>query len=96
MNVGDASLAHKQICYSHIDTQAENKRNFEFSDDLMNLHRVAVNETTLISEITSIIYEVIMIIVLGQGKNLQSILHDDYCEELAFLYLFPREKLAIR
>ena len=57
LNVADASLALEQTCNNNIDTQVENKLNFELLDDPLNLHRVAANETTLISEIPGIIDE---------------------------------------
>ena len=65
-------------------------------DDPLNLHRVAASETTLISEIPSIIGEDNIAIAPGQGKTPLSILHDDYCEELAFPYLFPTGKFGYK
>ena len=68
--------------------------NFELLDDPLNLHKVAAIETTLMSEIPSIINEDNITIAPGQGKTLLSILRDDYCEELALLYLFPTRKFG--
>ena len=61
-------------------------------DDPLNLHRVAANETTLISEIPSIIDEDNITIAPGQGNTSLLILRDHYCEELASPYLFPTGK----
>ena len=96
LNVADASFAHEQTCNNHPDTRTENKLNFELLDDPLNLHRVAANETTLISEIPGIIDEDNITIAPGQGKTPLSILHDDYCEELAFPYLFPTGKFGYK
>ena len=65
-------------------------------DDPLNLHRVAANETTLISEIPGIIDEDNITIAPGQGKTLLSIVRDDYCEELAFPYLLPTGKFGYK
>ena len=65
-------------------------------DDPLNLHRAAANETTLIPEIPGIIDEDNITIAPGQGKTPLSILHDDYCEKLAFPYLFPTEKFGYK
>ena len=65
-------------------------------DDPLNLHRAATNEATLIPEIPGIIDEDNITIAPGQGKTPLSILHDDYCEKLAFPYLFPTEKFGYK
>ena len=65
-------------------------------DDPLNLHRVAANETTLISEIPDIIDEGNITIAPGQGRFLVSILRDDYCEKLAFSYLFSTGKFGYK
>ena len=65
-------------------------------DDPLKLHRVAASETTLISEIPGIIDEDNITIAPGQGKTPLPILRDDYCEELAFPYLFPTEKFGYK
>ena len=65
-------------------------------DDPLNLHRAAANEATLIPEIPGIIDEDNITIAPGQGKTPLSILHDDYCEKLAFPYLFPTEKFGYK
>ena len=96
LNAVDASFAHEQTCNNHPDTQIENKLNFELLDDPLNLHRVAANETTLISEIPGIIDEDNITIAPGQGKTLLSIVRDDYCEELAFPYLLPTGKFGYK
>ena len=62
-------------------------------DDPLNLHRVAANEITLISEIPSIIDEDNITIAPGQGNTSLLILRDDYCDKLASPYLFPTGKV---
>ena len=96
LNVTDASFAHEQTCNNHPDTRIKSKLNFELLDDPLNFHRVAANETTLISEIPGIIDEDNITIAPGQGKNPLSILRDNYCEELAFPYLFPTGKFGYK
>ena len=96
LNVADASLAHEQTCNNLPDTQVKNKPNFELLDDPLNLHRLAANETTLTAEIPSIIGEDNITIAPMQGKTPLSILRDDYCEGLAFPYLFPTGKFGYK
>ena len=64
--------------------------------DPLNFRRVVANETTLISEIPSIIGEDNGTITPGQDKTLLSILRDDYCEELVSPYLFPTGKFPYK
>ena len=59
-------------------------------EDLLNMHRTATNETTLISEIPSIINEKNVIIAPGQRKTPASSLGDEFCQEQAFPYLLPK------
>ena len=96
LNVTDVSFAHEQTCNNHPDTRIKSKLNFELLDDPLNFHRVAANETTLISEIPGIIDEDNITIAPGQGKTPLPILRDDYCKELAFPYLFPTEKFGYK
>ena len=88
LNFADGSLAAEQTCNNYADAEVENKLNFQLLDDPLNLHRVAANETSLISELPSIIDEDNIIIAQGQGNTSLSILHDDFSEELASPYLF--------
>ena len=76
--------------------QVQNKLNFEMLNGSLNLRRTAVNETTLISEIPSIIDEDNIPVAPEQGETPRSILRDDYCEELAFLYLFSQGKFGYK
>ena len=57
----------------------------------LNIHRFPLNEATLISEIPNLINEENVIIAPGQGKNLVSILSDEFCEERTFPYLLPAD-----
>ena len=58
-------------------------------DDPLKAHRAAGYKTTLVPEIPTIIEDDNVIIAPGRGKTPFSVLKDDHCEELAFLYLFP-------
>ena len=74
----------------------ENASQVEYTsvEDPLNMHRISTNETTLMSEIPNIIYEENVIIVPGQGKLPVSILGNEFCEEQAFAYLFPKGKFG--
>ena len=61
---------------------------------ILNMHRTATNETTLISEILNIINEENVIIAPGQGKTPVSILGDEFCQAQAFPYLLPKGKFG--
>ena len=58
------------------------------------MHKTASNETTLVSEITNIINNENIIIAAGQEKKTASILSDESCEEQAFTYLLPKDKVG--
>ena len=45
-------------------------------EDALNMHRTALNETTLVSEIPNIINKENVLIAPGQGKKTVSILND--------------------
>ena len=53
-------------------------------EDSLNMHRIASNETTLISEIPDIIIEENVIIAPRQGKIVVSISSDQFCKEQAY------------
>ena len=63
-------------------------------DNSLNIHRTALNKTTLVSEIPNIINEE-MFITLGQGKKTVLILSEKFCEEQAFPYHLLKVNLAI-
>ena len=50
-------------------------------DNSLNIHRTALNKTTLVSEIPNIINEEMFIITLGQGKKPVPILSEKFCGE---------------
>ena len=56
------------------------------------MHRTALNKTALVSEMPIIIDKESVIIAPRQWKTPVSLLHEDACEELAFPYLFPKDK----
>ena len=61
---------------------------FESVDDPLNAHRPAGYGTTPVPEIPRTINDDNVIMAPGQGKTPVSILNDNHCEELTFLYLF--------
>ena len=65
---------------------------FTLVEDPINMHRTALNETSLVSEIPNTIDKENVIIVPGQGKTPVSILSDEFCEKQAFTHLFPKDK----
>ena len=69
---------------------------FESVDDPLNAHRAAGYETTLVSEIPTIIEDNNVIMAPGQGKTPVSVLNDDHCEKLAFPYFFPTGKFGYK
>ena len=63
------------------------------TNDPLNVHKNASNETTLVSQLPSISYQE-NVIVPGQGKTLLSVLNDDICEKLEFPCLSAKWKLG--
>ena len=72
----------------------ENAGQLEYAsvEDSLNMLRIAINETTLISESPNIINEENVMIAPGQGKSPDAIFGDELCEEQAFAYLLPKGK----
>lgn len=61
------------------------------------MHQTAAsNETSLISEMPYIINNENIIIILGQGKKLVSVLSDELCEEQAFSYSLSKGKFGYK
>ena len=56
----------------------------------------ASNETSLVSEMPYIINNENIIIILGQGKKLVSVLSDELCEEQAFSYSLSKSKFGYK
>ena len=57
------------------------------------MHRIASNETTLVSNIANIVNNENIIIAPGQGKTPVSVLSDEFCEEHSLIF-FPQVNLA--
>ena len=68
---------------SIVDDLAPN--HFEEIDNPLENHRLGAHETTLISNIPQ---SEVLIIASGKGKQPMAILNDQYCEELAYPYIF--------
>ena len=64
-------------------------------EDSLNMYKTASNETTLVSEIPSIIDEENVVIAPGQEEKIVPILSDEFCEEQSFQgefsYKSPRD-----
>ena len=58
------------------------------------MHRTGLNETALVSEMPIVLDKKNVIMRPGQGKIPASLLHDNTCEELAFLYSFSKGKFG--
>ena len=67
---------------------------FALVEDLLNMHRTASNETTLVSQIPNIINDENVIISPGQRKKIVSILSDEFWEVQSFPYLLPKGKFG--
>ena len=63
-------------------------------EDFLNMHRIASNETTLVSEIPYMINEENDTITPREGKILISVLDDKLCEEQVFPYLLCKGKFG--
>ena len=72
------------------DTETE----YASVEDSLNMHRIALNETTLVSEIPSIINEENDIITPREGKIPVSVLGDELCEEQKFTYGLHKGKFG--
>ena len=68
---------------------------FASVEDLLNMHRIASNKITLVSEIPNIINDENVIIALGQGKKPVSILAMNFVKIKHFHIFFLRINLAI-
>ena len=71
-NVSDGEEMTENINY-------RSETEFTSIEDPLNMHRTALNETTLVSEIPNMINNENVIIVPGQGKKQVSILSDEFC-----------------
>ena len=63
-------------------------------EDFLNMHRIASNETTLVSEIPYMTNEENDTITPREGKILISVLDDKLCEEQVFPYLLRKGKFG--
>ena len=83
-------LGGKEMSESTNDTETE----YASVEDSLNMHRIALNETTLVSEIPSIINEENDIITPREGKIPVSVLGDELCEEQKFTYGLHKGKFG--
>ena len=71
--------------------------NLEIAENPLDTLRVASNKTTLISNFPNAdSEESIISIAPGEGQRPMSVLNDDYYEELAHPYLFPKSKFGYK
>ena len=83
-----AESIHKKLISS--------KTEYGSFEDPSNMDRTGSNETALASETSSINDNKNVIIAPGQLKKPVSVLSDEFCEEQAFHYLFPKGKLGCK
>ena len=81
----------KEVGEKRNDTETEHAS----VEDSLNMYKTASNETTLVSEIPSIIDEENVVIAPGQEEKIVPILSDEFCEEQSFQgefsYKSPRD-----
>ena len=75
------------------DQESENIDTLEEVQNPQNLHRFNFQETLFI---TNVLSSEEVNIAPGEGKQPTSMLNDEFCEELAFQYLFPRGKFGYK
>ena len=75
------------------DQESENIDTQEEVENPLNLHRFNFQQTLFIPKMLST--EEVNI-APGEGKQPTSMLNDKFCEELAFPYLFPRDKFGYK
>ena len=75
------------------DQESENIDTQEEVENPLNLHRFDFQETLFKPNVLS---SEEVNIAPGGGKQPTSMLNDDLCEEVAFLYLFPRGKFSYK
>ena len=75
------------------DQESENIDTLEEVENPLNLHRFNFQETLFIPNGLST-KEVS--VAPGEGKQPTSMLNGEFCEELAFPYLFPRAHLIVK
>ena len=92
------SVTEKKISDGEEMTENINDRSeteFTLVEDPLNMHRTALNVTTLVSEIPNTINQENGITAPGQGKNPVLILRDNFVKSKHFLVLFLRVKLKL-
>ena len=68
----------------------DNSENDHDTEDPLNLFRTPANKNVLISEIPNVMIDDENIIITpGEGKTPQSLINNEFCEELAFPKLLP-------
>ena len=73
-----------------------NETEYGSVEDPLSTHTTGSNETALFPEIPSIINDENVIVAPGQGKKPVSILNDEFREEQAFSYLYPKGKFVYK
>ena len=90
ISISEGLSSKEMINFSGINKHKDVTSEYGSVKDPLSIHRTGSNETTLVSEIPSIINDKNVIIARGQGKKRVSILNDEFCEEQAFPYLLHK------
>ena len=73
----DKSVSDRKEMTENINDR--NEAEFASVEDTLNMHRTALNETTLVSQIPKLVIEENAIIASRQAKTVSS-LNDEFCE----------------
>ena len=77
------------------NARSDQKLHIEDSENPLAQFQTPSGETTIITEIPTLDeLEEGIAVAPGEGKKPLSILHDDYCEEMAHPHLFPTGKFG--
>ena len=77
----DKSVSDRKEMTENINDR--NETEFASVEDTLNMHRTALNETTLVSQIPKLVIEENAIIASRQAKTVSS-LNDEFCEQKEF------------
>ena len=93
INLGNMPNNLLSLSDDDIDQESENIDTQEEVENPLNLHRFNFQQTLFIPKMLST--EEVNI-APGEGKQPTSMLNDKFCEDLAFPYLFPRDKFGYK
>ena len=98
ISISEGFSSKEMINFSGIDKHQDISESIhiKYFKIFPSMYRTGSNETTLVSQIPSIINDEVLKITLEQGKKPVSILNDEFCEEQAFPYLLPKGKFGYK